>query len=208
MKFKLATTCFVIGLVLAPVAAYAADSDTDRSKPATFVKDSVITTKIKTKLAAEHPGSTKHIKVDTDKNGGVWMRARPTARRKWTRPSRLRAIPKASNRSTAILKSIRIVKGSFDSRVRGIDAEVDRASSVTPAASGAKSSGYCAAEGRWLDKNEAQARLVLFCGRPNCKRWRDLRDGLGTAVRWTWVGRGGRVATLGLEPVCKRPRQL
>ena len=73
MKYKLATTCFVIGSVLAPAAAYAADSDTDRSKPTTFVKDSVITTKIKTKLASEHLGSAKHIKVDTDKNGVVWM---------------------------------------------------------------------------------------------------------------------------------------
>ena len=73
MKYKLATTCFVIGSVLAPVAAYAADSGTDRSKPATFVKDSVITTKIKTKLAAEHLGSAKHIKVDTDRNGVVWL---------------------------------------------------------------------------------------------------------------------------------------
>ena len=73
MKYKLATTCFVIGSVLAPVAAYAADSDTDRSKPKTFVKDSVITTKIKTKLAEEHLGSAKHIKVDTDKNGVVWL---------------------------------------------------------------------------------------------------------------------------------------
>jgi hyperosmotically inducible protein len=73
MKYKLATSCFVIGSVMAPVAAYAADSDTDRSKPTHFVKDSVITTKIKTKLAAEHLGSAKHIKVDTDKNGVVWM---------------------------------------------------------------------------------------------------------------------------------------
>jgi len=73
MKYKLATTCFVIGSVLAPVAAYAADSDKDRSKPATFVKDSVITTKIKTKLAAEHLGSAKHISVDTDKDGVVGL---------------------------------------------------------------------------------------------------------------------------------------
>jgi hyperosmotically inducible protein len=73
MKYKLATSCFVIGVVLAPVVAYAEDSDTDRSKPTHFVKDSVITTKIKTKLAAEHLGSAKHIKVDTDKNGVVWM---------------------------------------------------------------------------------------------------------------------------------------
>jgi hyperosmotically inducible protein len=73
MRYKLATSCFVIGTVLAPVAAYAADSDTDRAKPEHFVKDSVITTKIKTKLAAEHLGSAKHIKVDTDKDGVVWM---------------------------------------------------------------------------------------------------------------------------------------
>jgi hyperosmotically inducible protein len=73
MKYKLATTCFVIGTMLAPFAAYAADSDTDRSKPKTFVKNSVITTKIKSKLAAEHLGSVKHIKIDTDKNGVVWM---------------------------------------------------------------------------------------------------------------------------------------
>ena len=73
MRFKLATTCFVIGSVLAPFAAYAADSDTDRSNPANYVKDSVITTKIKTKLAAEHLGSAKHISVDTDKDGVVWM---------------------------------------------------------------------------------------------------------------------------------------
>ena len=73
MKYKLATSCFVIGSVLAPVAAYAADSDTDRSKPMHYVKDSVITTKIKTQLAAEHLGSAKHIRVDTDKNGVVWM---------------------------------------------------------------------------------------------------------------------------------------
>ena len=70
MKYKLATTCFVIGSVLAPVAAFAADSDKHRSA-STVAKESEITTKIKTKLAAEHPGSMKHIKVDTDKNGVV-----------------------------------------------------------------------------------------------------------------------------------------
>ena len=73
MNYKLATTFFVIGSVLAPVAAHAADSDADRSNPANYVKDSVITTKIKTKLAADHLGSMKHVRVDTDRNGGVWM---------------------------------------------------------------------------------------------------------------------------------------
>jgi len=72
VKLKLATACLVIGTALAPVA-FAADSDTDRNKPATFVKDSMITTKIKTKLAAENPASMANIKVDTDKDGVVWM---------------------------------------------------------------------------------------------------------------------------------------
>jgi hyperosmotically inducible protein len=72
MKFKLATTCLILGVALSPVA-FAADSDTDRNKPATFVKDSVITTKIKTKLAGENPATMATIKVDTDKDGVVWM---------------------------------------------------------------------------------------------------------------------------------------
>ncbi len=76
MKIKLATTCFVISTLLAPVAAIAADTmerHADRAHPMTWVKDSVITTKIKAKLAADHPGSMKHIRVDTDKDGVVWL---------------------------------------------------------------------------------------------------------------------------------------
>src|SRR5215831_16408114 len=73
MRYKLATTCFVIGAMLTPVAAYAEDTDADRPNPATFVKDSAITTKIKTQLAAEHLASLKRISVDTDNNGVVWM---------------------------------------------------------------------------------------------------------------------------------------
>jgi len=73
MRYALATTCFVLGAALAPVAAHAADGDADRANPATFVKDSVITTKIKSKLAAEHLSSAANIKVDTDRDGVVWM---------------------------------------------------------------------------------------------------------------------------------------
>jgi hyperosmotically inducible protein len=73
MKIKLTTTCFLLGALLAPIAGYTADSDTDRSHATAFVKDSVITTKVKTKLAAEHLASLKHIKVDTDKNGIVYL---------------------------------------------------------------------------------------------------------------------------------------
>lgn len=76
MKIKLATSCFILATLLAPVAALAADASErheDRAHPVTWVKDSVITTKIKAKLAADHPGSMKNIQVDTDKDGVVWM---------------------------------------------------------------------------------------------------------------------------------------
>lgn len=73
MKIKLATTCFLLGTLLVPIAGYSADSDLDRSHPKAFVKDSIITTKIKAKLAKEEMGSLVHIKVDTDSNGIVWL---------------------------------------------------------------------------------------------------------------------------------------
>ena len=71
MKIKLAAVCFVIGTMLAPVVGYTADADTDRTHPKTFIKDSVITTKIKAKLADEKTSSLAHIKVDTDSKGVV-----------------------------------------------------------------------------------------------------------------------------------------
>jgi hyperosmotically inducible periplasmic protein len=74
MKTKFAMSCLVVGTLLAPMAALAAkDQDTDRSHPEAFVKDSAITTKIKTQLAAEHITSLGRIHVDTDKNGVVWL---------------------------------------------------------------------------------------------------------------------------------------
>ena len=73
MRSKLAKSCFVIGsLLLAPVAVFAADDrDADRSHPVTFVKDSVITTKIKAKLAGEKMSSLAKVQVDTDSKGAV-----------------------------------------------------------------------------------------------------------------------------------------
>jgi hyperosmotically inducible protein len=73
MKINLATTCFVIGTLLAPVAALAEDADSDRMQPMTYVKDSVITTKIKAKLAEEKMSSLVHVEVDTDSNGAVFL---------------------------------------------------------------------------------------------------------------------------------------
>ncbi len=74
MKTAFVTTCLVFGTLLGSAVAWAGeDSDTDRSHPAAFVKDSAITTAIKAKLAAEHLTSLARIHVDTDKDGVVWL---------------------------------------------------------------------------------------------------------------------------------------
>lgn len=71
MNTKILTACFVAATLLAPLAARAEDGDKDRKNPVAFVKDSVITTKIKTKLAAEKLSSLATIRVDTDAKGMV-----------------------------------------------------------------------------------------------------------------------------------------
>lgn len=68
-------TCLLLGTLLAPVAGYAADSDKDRSSVKEFVKDSVITAKIKAKFAEEKLSSTVRIKVDTEGKGIVELSA-------------------------------------------------------------------------------------------------------------------------------------
>ena len=68
-----ATTCVLAGALLGSSVLIAQDSDTDRTHPVTFVKDSAITTKIKTKLATEHLTSVGRIHVDTDQDGIVWL---------------------------------------------------------------------------------------------------------------------------------------
>lgn len=74
MNTKIVIACLLAGTLAGPAVAMAGpDSDTDRANPELFVKDSAITTQIKTKLAAEHFGSLAKIHVDTDKNGIVWL---------------------------------------------------------------------------------------------------------------------------------------
>jgi hyperosmotically inducible protein len=79
MKAKLAISLVLAGSLLAPVAGYTSDYTGDGSSPdrtsaaKEFVKDSVITAKIKAKLAKEKDVSAMHIKVDTDKAGVVYL---------------------------------------------------------------------------------------------------------------------------------------
>jgi hyperosmotically inducible periplasmic protein len=76
MKKLIMTGLVAAAAFYLPVAMandYKADADrtTDRSHPGAFVKDSVITTKVKTKLAAKHMSTLADIKVDTDNQGVV-----------------------------------------------------------------------------------------------------------------------------------------
>jgi hyperosmotically inducible protein len=47
--------------------------DSDTSHAGAYVKDSVITTKVKAKLAAKHLSTLTDVKVDTDNQGVVWL---------------------------------------------------------------------------------------------------------------------------------------
>jgi len=71
MNTKLAASCLVAGALLLPIAGYTADADSNRSSPKAYVKDSVITAKIKAELAEEKLSSLVRIRVDTDNRGRV-----------------------------------------------------------------------------------------------------------------------------------------
>ena len=83
MKTKLAISLALIGSLLAPAAGYTSDYTGDSSSapkgtsssssPKEFVKDSLITAKIKAKMAKDKQVSAMHIKVDTDKAGVVQL---------------------------------------------------------------------------------------------------------------------------------------
>jgi hyperosmotically inducible protein len=74
MKLYLATNCAILAALLGgPVVATAQNSHSDTAHAETYVKNSAITTKIKTRLAAEHMASLGDIHVNTDRNGVVWL---------------------------------------------------------------------------------------------------------------------------------------
>jgi hyperosmotically inducible protein len=74
MKTKLLVTSLFAACMALPLAGFSADDrHADRSSPKTWVKDSVITTKIKAELASKKLSSAVHIKVDTDNAGFVQL---------------------------------------------------------------------------------------------------------------------------------------
>jgi hyperosmotically inducible protein len=66
MKKLVLTGLIAISAAYLPVAMADADAGT-------YVKDSVITTKVKAKLAEKHMSTLTKIKVDTDRQGVVWL---------------------------------------------------------------------------------------------------------------------------------------
>ena len=69
MNIKLIASLIVAGAMLSPVGGYAEESEHAAAKM--FVKDSVITTKIKAHLAEEKLSSMVKISVDTTEKGMV-----------------------------------------------------------------------------------------------------------------------------------------
>jgi len=108
MKMTTAITSVVFATLLGSAAIVSAeDGDADRAHPKAFVKDSAITTKIKTRLAAEHITSLGRIHVDTDKNGVVWLKG--TARTQEAADKAV-AIARATERVTEVHSEITIKK--------------------------------------------------------------------------------------------------
>lgn len=72
MKISKLASLVVVGALVTPLASFAQDT-----KPAgtakTWVKDSVVTTKIKAQLAASKVSSLATVHVDTDANGWVQL---------------------------------------------------------------------------------------------------------------------------------------
>jgi hyperosmotically inducible periplasmic protein len=75
MKKFIVASMLAASVVCGPMVL-ADESGTASDSSHHFVKDSVITTKVKSKLAAKHLTTLTRIKVDTDENGVVWLSGR------------------------------------------------------------------------------------------------------------------------------------
>lgn len=73
MNIKLIATIVAASALMLPISGYTADTDANRTSPKTFVKDSVITAKIKAELAEEKVSSLVRISVDTTDKGAVTL---------------------------------------------------------------------------------------------------------------------------------------
>ena len=75
MKHLILASMIAASVVCVPMAL-ADEPGTTAESSHHFVKDSLITTKVKAKLAEKHLTTLTRIKVDTDENGVVWLSGR------------------------------------------------------------------------------------------------------------------------------------
>ena len=71
MKIARLASLVIVGAMVAPLAAHADDKPATTAK--VWVKDSVVTTKVKAQLAASKVSSLATVHVDTDANGHVQL---------------------------------------------------------------------------------------------------------------------------------------
>jgi hyperosmotically inducible periplasmic protein len=102
MNHTLSTTLLVTTLLLLPVTGHAAND----GKATEYVKDSVITTKIKGELAAEKMSSLLRINVDTDHTGAVRLSGTTTTK---AGAERAEAIAKGVTGVTSVKNEIKVV---------------------------------------------------------------------------------------------------
>jgi hyperosmotically inducible protein len=103
MSTPITASLALAGILLLPLAGHAAEG-TDSAK--TMVKDSVITTKVKTALAAEKMSSLVKIGVETDGAGAVVLTGTVTTKARFDKAAEIAAAVKGV---TAVDNRIQIV---------------------------------------------------------------------------------------------------
>jgi hyperosmotically inducible protein len=73
MKTLLLSSLVAVSALTGAAFADEPNNGSDTEQAGSYVKDSVITTKVKSKLAAKHMSTLTNIKVDTDEQGVVWL---------------------------------------------------------------------------------------------------------------------------------------
>lgn len=110
MNHKISASLLVASLFLLPATGFAATATVaEKSSTATtteYVKDSVITTKVKAELAAEKMSSLVDITVDTDKSGMVVLGGTTTTQKG---SDKAVAITKAVKGVTSVKNDIKVV---------------------------------------------------------------------------------------------------
>ncbi len=105
MNIKSLSSWILASALAFPLAGFAADPDKD-GVAMTYVKDSAITAKVKSKLASDSSTSAMNITVETDNSGTVWLAG--TAKSK-AESDKASAIAKATDGVKSVKNQIKIV---------------------------------------------------------------------------------------------------